>query len=286
MFLKEALEKLGNDIQVNAERIDKVENLKPGHTLCPNPNPLANPAPKTKRSKRRSAYLEKPRLLVIGDPTVHNVDYAAIEKATNTRITTKEATFVHKNADNVTSAALEKANPEDMFTHLFLGFPTIDLSKPSEEIIKNSCKDIFEVAQKAITAVPTLEKVVIMEPISDTVGADPEGLEEKLVEFANKSLGQLVQNKTTSRIIQIGKHDQKFGKTAYTSSILNIINTAVSATSSTSSSPSIAATSSSYHLTCPQAQYQERQRRMNLNQPRNSMFYSVPVSNTFNILGN
>ena len=110
MFLKEALEKLGNDIQVNAERIDKVENLKPGHTLCPNPNPLANPAPKTKRSKRRSAYLEKPRLLVIGDPTVHNVDYAAIEKATNTRITTKEATFVHKNADNVTSAALEKAN--------------------------------------------------------------------------------------------------------------------------------------------------------------------------------
>ena len=253
------------------------------------------PRHETKSINKRSAYLRKPRILVVADSLVHNADNAAIEKVTNTRITTKlyRSDKNIKNVSNVTLAALEKANSEDMFTHVMLGVPSIDItnqdtSEPRhtyeqteqlKEKVSDSCQKVFEVAKKAITTSPTLKKVVIMEHLP-RYGS----LEAKLVKHANKTMAHLVQSLSTQNIIQIGKHNLKIE--GYTSSILNIISTTVLVTSPTASPPSTESASSSYHSRCPQARYQEKQRMKNTKYPINNMVYSVPACNAFDMLGN
>ena len=70
------------------------------------------------------------------------------------------------------------------------------------------------------------------------------------------------------------------GSISYTNSVSQVLKSALLASPNKTSSKS--SSSSFDHSSCPQAMFQKKKQMTNIGQNR----YSVPVSNTFNILGN
>ena len=187
----------------------------------------------TKFKKKKSSYLQKPKVLVIGDSVTHSANFAHIERQTNTRIkstkaysTVKDerARYPIKNFTDVTPAELYNTHEEDEFSHLILGAPSVDISnldtkslKPTDsiEVYKQntfvSCQNMMTVAEHAAKVHPKLEKVVIVEhaPRDDPLSVDPTGLKAVLAEYANYCLTQMVQKSNFQDKIVVGRHDLK-----------------------------------------------------------------------------
>ena len=168
---------------------------------------------------------------------------------------------------------------------------------------------MLSVAYNAITAHPELKKVVIMEhsPRFDETDVDPTGIKPLLVKYANDTLVQMLQSSPMKDKLVLGKHkldcagdkmaamyrdgwSDRFdgvhmygrqGRRAFTSSVLEIIKSALS-------TPHDAKTaSSSYHSSCPQTQYMNKQKKKTVpSNQHNQNIYTVPVKNQFDILGN
>ena len=219
---------------------------------------------------------------------------------------------------DVTSAALANTRKEDNFSYLLLGAPTVDISNMDTSKLRSndnidvykqkvaiSCQNMFAVAQDALTRHPQVQKVIIMEhaPRYDTKAVDPTELKPKLVKYANSSFVQLWHSSALKERIVIGKHSLECsgdligdwyrddwsgrydgvhlygsqGRMAYTRSVGQIVESALLTPHTTSSS------SSSFHKSCPQEQYQQKK---NKRVQKDRDIYNVPVSNKFNILGN
>ena len=181
-------------------------NTPSGHTKIPQ---------KKTDVRRRTTYLNKPKLLYVGDSIAHNADIAHIEKVTKSRIRTeksyssihdKSARYPNQNFSKVIPEALSKVQDDDEFTHLILSAPTVDItnmntakltSKDNIEVYKKkvvrSCENMFTVGQEALKKHPKLKYVVIMEhvPRYDLAATDPTGLKPKLAKFANSTFEQL-----------------------------------------------------------------------------------------------
>jgi hypothetical protein len=136
----------------------------------------------------------KQRILFVGDSIAHNLMFRDVEEVTNTTLKTakayssvkdENARFSHKNVTDVTIKELKNS----AYDSLVLAAPTVDISnldtsKPStndntediKEKVIRSCKNIFEVAHKALAKYPKMKNVTIMEhgPRFDEVEVDPE----------------------------------------------------------------------------------------------------------------
>ena len=189
-----------------------------------------------KFKKKKSKYLQKPKVLVVGDSVTHAANFAQIEKQTKTRIKSTKAYSAVKNEGSrypienftdVTERELFNTPEEDEFTHLVLGAPTVDISDLETSKLKSndnieiykqntfiSCQNMLSVAKHAVQNHQKLEKVVIMEhaPRDDPEHVDPTGLKVILAEYANFCLTQMVENDELKDKIIVGKHNLGYGK--------------------------------------------------------------------------
>ena len=110
-------------------------------TKPPGPRPLHATVDKSSNptySRRgKSRFLQKPKILYIGDSVAQNADIAYLERETQSRIRTKKAyssisdrkaRWPKKNFMDVTPVALVETQKEDAFSHLILAAPTVDIS--------------------------------------------------------------------------------------------------------------------------------------------------------------
>ena len=173
-------------------------------SLAP-PNPpksIGPPAPPraAQFKRKKSPFMEKPKVLYIGDSIAHNANFARLEKVTKSRIRTVKAyssvedikaRFAHKNFSDITPSVLIDTFEEDAYTHLVLAAPSVDISnmntarltaKDNIEVFKqnviSSGHNMISVAENACKNHPELVKVVIMEhaPRYETHDVDPTGL--------------------------------------------------------------------------------------------------------------
>ena len=189
------------------------------------------PNPEKKNKVPKSRFLQKPKILYIGESIANNANFAEIEKETQTRIKTVKAyssvldvraRFPKRNVKDVTPVALGKAHEDDVFTHLVLAAPSVDITNmdtskinvndDTEVFKKNivvSCENMVTVAENALKDHPNLKNVIIMEHADryDDPAYDPTGLKPKLAKFANITLSQLLNKENTTNKIQIGKHN-------------------------------------------------------------------------------
>ena len=87
--------------------------------------------------KNKSAFLQKPNILFVGDSIAHNANIANVEKQTKTRIKTRKAyssardntaRWPKKNVSDIVPEALVNTFEEDEFTHLVLAAPTVEIT--------------------------------------------------------------------------------------------------------------------------------------------------------------
>ena len=83
--------------------------------------------PPNRQLKKKTAFLLKPKVLVIGDSVAHNAEFANIERATQSRIRSvkayssvhdKQARWPQMNFKDVTVAALLNHHVDDEYTQL------------------------------------------------------------------------------------------------------------------------------------------------------------------------
>ena len=192
--------------------------------------PAAQRSTRFKKKKKKTSYMEKPRVLYIGDSVGHNANFASLEISTESRIKTakayssvedQKARWPRKNFSDVTPAVINTFK-EDAYTHLVLSAPTVDISNMNTanltaedniEVFKHkviaSCHNMISVAENACKSHPELTKVVIMDhaPRYDTHDVDPTGLKPKLATFANATLAQMWHSSDMKDRIHIGKHN-------------------------------------------------------------------------------
>ena len=177
----------------------------------------------------KTKFLNKPKVLYIGDSVAHNNDFRNLERATKTRICTKRAyssvkdgraRLPFKNFADVTREALSETNHGDDFTTLILSAPSdditnIDISEAKsddditwfEQDVHQSCQNMFSIAQTALKSHPKMKKIIILEhaPRFDCKDIDPLSLKSKLARFANKTFQELWLASPHKKSIQIGK---------------------------------------------------------------------------------
>ena len=307
--LKDTKEAVIKTITENAHKSSKSE----GYTKTVEiPLPEREKAELTKRyKKKKTAFLEKQKILYVGDSISLNVNFPKIESRTSTRIRTKKAysaafdttaKYPHKNVVDVTKDALEDTPLDDKYSQLVIGAPSVDITnldtsnvreKDNVEVFKQkihvSCQNIITAAESAIRNHPELEKVVIVEhaPRFDIHEVDPTGLKPKLALFANNTLDKLQQSSDMKNKIVLGKHsldklhsrmykDERTGR--YDGLHMYGVNGFLLYTDSI---VKIINSSQDNHDTCPQAGYQRRQKA---NQQGGKTIYNVPVYNTFDVL--
>ena len=180
--------------------------------------------------KRKTSYLNKPKVLYVGDSIAHNADFAHIEKESKTRIRTvkayssvndRRAKWPKKNCTDITESALLNTREDDEFNHLVIAAPSVDITNiDTSRVNKNdnvevykqnvvsSCQNIFSVAQTALMNYPNLKNVVIMQhaPRYDRADVDPTGLKPELAKFANTIFSQMLYSSDWKEKITIGKH--------------------------------------------------------------------------------
>ena len=121
-----------------------VGSKSPSSPPPPPTQPLPTPPPSSDVPRRpahfnkgKTMHLQKPKVLYIGDSVAHNVNFASLEKKTNSRIKTvkayssvrdSRARWPAKNVTDVTPAALVDTPDHDEFSHLVLGAPNVDIS--------------------------------------------------------------------------------------------------------------------------------------------------------------
>ena len=205
--------------------------IKPGPAQPPSACQVPPPSPKPKEQrKRKSKYLEKSKVLFIGDSVAHRPDFASMEQKLNCRIRTRKAyssvydsvaRFPQKNINDVTKRALIETPEDDHFKYLVLAAPTVDITninvehvEPNEDVeiykqkVEESCQNVFNVAENAILDNPQLEKVVVLEhaPRYDMRNVDPVGIKPKLANHANNTLTHLWNRSSMKNKIVIGRH--------------------------------------------------------------------------------
>ena len=277
-----------------------------------------------KRTKTK--YLQKPKVLYIGDSIAQNVSMKKIEDETNSRIKTAKAytavedlksRFPNKNFTDVTPDALRNTKDDDKYTELILAAPTVDISNlrtedlsvtDNVEVFKQkviiSCQNMFSVAQNAILDNPELRKVVIMEhaPRQDPPEIDPTQLRSKLAKLANTTLAQLVHSSGLQDRISVGRHSLDSANNIPSKVYRDDITGKYDGvhmygshgkdlfTKSVARIIQSALPSSNQplysHVVCPQAQYQKKQQARAEQSVRLNQKYSVPVNNRFSVLGN
>ena len=184
-------------------------------------------------NRKKTAHLQKPKMLYVGDSIAQNADIALVERVTHSRIRTKKAyssindtraRWPHKNLTDVTPAALLNTYEEDKFTHLVLAAPTVDISNMNTEKLTKSdnievykqkiaisCENVFTAAQNAIIEHPELDTVIIMKhvPRHDISTVDLTGIKAKLAIFANSTFTQLWHSSRMKDKIVVGRHNLK-----------------------------------------------------------------------------
>ena len=277
---KEAIENLNHKIE-NTEKaytprqpIQKSFTTKttsshtsPSHTI-----PLETERMKT---RKKSAFMSKPKILYVGDSIGHNINFAKVEKETKTRIRTERAfSSVHdtkargpsNNFARITPQALKDTREDDPFSHLILSAPSDDISNldaknsSTEDLqheIITSCQNMFAIAEGALKTYPELKKVTIIKhaPRFDQTHDDPRGLKPELAKFANATFDQLWFTSPYKERVQIGNHILEvengfLGIEELTRNIIHIIN-----------NKKIEPNQNDSHLHCPQAEYQRIQKR-------------------------
>ena len=284
----------------------------------------AAPARPVRSKRKRSVYLQKPKVLFIGDSVGHNANFASLEKGSKSRIKTvkayssvedSNARWPDKNFSDVTPAALINTPEYDAFSHLILSAPTVDISNlNTAKLTENdsiegfkqkmiaSCHNMFCVAQNAIIKHPELKKVVIMEhgPRYDEKNVDPIGLKSKLAKFANSTFHQMWHTSDMKNRIVVGKHTLDCAGNQIASRYKDDWTGRYDGVHMYGRHGMLAYTGSvmeiiksvlptpphSDHTTCPQALYQKEKKMSAPIYQSNKSRYSVPVSNQFDILGN
>ena len=178
----------------------------------PQTAPYPEPLPKASiQQRKKSKYLQKPKVLFIADSVGRNVEFRKVEKASNVRITTKKAYSSVKNKNarwpelNVTDVTRKEVNNVahgDNYDVLVLSAPTVDITnldtmnfKASENLeffkqeVLISSKNMISAGENAIRMNPGLKKVIILchPPRFDTSEVDPLMLKQTLAKIANKT---------------------------------------------------------------------------------------------------
>ena len=295
--------------------------------LSPSSSPTSSPTTSAKQHQRRrkkTKYLQKSKILYVGDSVAQNANVPFLEKESNTRIRTKKAysavndkaaRFPNESFADVVPAALAETHHDDQYSHLVLAAPTIDVTNiDASEVsiddnievykqkIQISCENMFSVATKALENHQELEKVILMEhpPRHDPKSNDPTGLKPYLANFANSTLQKLLQRSTMNNKIIVGKHNLDFSQNMTTAIFEhdwrgNFDGVHMHGSFGTSmftesvlnifrSAFSCETTCSASHTNCEQAKYQ-RNRHSATSQPKLNKF-SLPIRNRFEVLGN
>ena len=209
----------------------EVQVLQPANSAFVNTDRKAVKPHTRKATVKKTEYLKKPKIIVVGDSITHNANFAQIEKDTKSRIKTskafssvsdRRARWPHKNHTDVTPRDLKTVHEGDDFEYLIIGAPTVDISNidtsklsqnDSIEVYKQniitSCHNIFATAHNAIENNHNLKKVVIAEhtPRYDEHFVDPTGLKHKLARFANTTFHQMLESSAYRDKVVIGKHN-------------------------------------------------------------------------------
>ena len=202
-------------------------------TVPPPPPQTSSTAPtaqKTSNKRPKTNFLQKPRVLYVGDSIAHNVPKKHLEDKTGTRMVAKkaysstydkEAKWPAKNVNDVTREALSKAHSDNKYENVILSAPTVDITnldtsktKPSDniEIFKQdvliSCKNMFTAAQKALNAHKQIKKAILIEHPDrfDTEDKDPLSIKAELVRYANRLYQQLWFESNLKHRIILGQH--------------------------------------------------------------------------------
>ena len=227
-----------------------------------------------KSYQTKSSFLEKPKVLYIGDSNQRNVNFANAETVTKTRIKTEKAySSAHNirakmpldNFAKITPQALKNTRDDDPFTHLVLSAPSVDISnletskltqkdniEDLQHEVLSSCQNMFITAESALKNFPNLKKVVILKHGErfDPPHIDPCGVKSELANFANATFDQLLFTSPFKQRIQIGSRNLDIV------SIIDIVRNFRTETIQAKQ-----AKQDDCHLNCPQSQYQKMKKR-------------------------
>ena len=231
--LNEVNEKAEERDQENKEIIRKLceeveqlkENIKCSPTLppCPQPAPVHSSVPE--RTKPKTAYQARKKVLYVGDSMGRNVNFPKIESEVKCTIKTAKAySAAHdkdaKWPDSNYTEVVDKELTKQTYDTLVMTAPTVDItnldtSKLKEEdstdvyqqIVFVSCQNMISTAHRAIQQ-QNLEQVILMEhpPRFDSKELDPIGLKPKLAKLANSMFNQLWLDSPHKNKIIIGNH--------------------------------------------------------------------------------
>ena len=173
-----------------------------------------------------------------------------------------------------------------------LGAPTVDITNmdtssarsedPTDVFkkkVESSCKNMIQVAEKALTTHSSLKKVTIMNhaPRFDQENVDPLGLKPKLANYANSFLLELWLDSPQKENILIGSHNLqcsantmtkrytdehsgrydgvhfygRAGKQAYTESVIDILSSSVQPSAN-----------DDFHTRCPKTKHTQKQNKL------------------------
>ena len=182
---------------------------------------------------KESNSKEKEKVLFIGDSIAGNINLDVIEKAVNGKVRTAKAyssifdnvgtkakaaaRYPTKNFKDVVPAEIKK-EPID---YLVLQSGSVDITnlntkdKPKEyseyykREVRYAAKNLFEAAETAISAQPSLKKVVIMcqTPRYDERSSDPLALKRVLADLFNQTLAELWLESTFKDKLVVGIHN-------------------------------------------------------------------------------
>ena len=183
-----------------------------------------------RRNKPKTKFLQKPRVLYVGDSIAQNVDKKHIEDKSASKIRArrayssvydKRARWPNNNVKDVTEEALNEAHENDKYDHVILSAPSVDITNldttktlPTDniEIFKQdiiiSCKNMMSTAQNAIIANPNIKTVTVVEhpPRFDTADTDPLSIKPELAIFANSVFRQLWFESPLKHKIVLAQH--------------------------------------------------------------------------------
>jgi hypothetical protein len=273
--------------------------------------------------------LAKPKVLYIGDSIAANAQFPLIEQESGCRIRTvkayssvfnERARFPRKNVTDVTEASIADTKVDDVFTHLVISAPTVDITNLDttklfenenverfKENVSVSCKNIFTVAQNALGKHPKLQKVILVQhpPRYDEPHVDPTQLKPKLAKLANNIYNQLWHSSGLKDKIVIAPHtldcsddlidarykDDRTGRYdgihMYGAGAKQAYtHSLLQIFKSFLPSPVVSESSPSFHSTCPQTRFMNSRKKKTLSANQRSNKYSVPTSNKFGVLGN
>ena len=316
-------------------RPDQQMEAPAAERLVPPPPPPSRaaptpPPPSTTPHQRQ----EKSKILFVGDSISRNVDISTLEDATQSKIVTaraysavhdtvrnvakQAARFPNSNFTDVVPAELSKAN----YQSLVLQAGSVDITNldtknnPSkhleyfrQETVK-SANSFFQTGVNAISAYPSLEKVVLMKqvPRYDPANVDPLAIKPALSQLYDNTITDLWMTSKHKGKIAIGSHNiactgaikearyretktgkydgihlyGSSGRKAYTQSVLNIMKWS-----------ELTSSEYEFHLSCAQHKYQQIQNRnrqggnkrtgQNRRNVENAVF-TVPTQNRFDRL--